>query len=452
MTQPVPTDRPKIQLNILPLEHDDIPKGRSKQPPLKDKYPKIFAQIHPTLNKGININTLTCSSHKKLWWICPLINERCEHHVWLTAVSKRTIGRGCPYCTGHKTCRCQSFVIKYPHLALEFDRELNPGINPETISLGSHISLKWRCRIAQCGHHIWETSPNNRSRGNGCPYCAGHRTCPCDSFIRKYPHLALEFDRELNPGIDPKIISCGSHICLTWRCLKSQCGHHIWSSSVSHRTKGCGCPFCVHVRTCPCDSFLVKYPHLALEFDRELNPGIDPETVAPMANIYLTWRCINAECGHYIWTAILSCRTSRNVGCPKCKSSLLEKAMMQILDQLQVKYKHELSFDECRYDKPLYFDIYLPDYNAIIEGDGLQHFKEVAYFHKGNSTFEKQKTKDGIKNDFCRIKGIHLLRISYSELNNVATHVYNFITAIIAACPTKTRVETFAGREYTPVE
>jgi hypothetical protein len=57
---------------------------------LKDRYPELYKQIHPTKNQNINIDLLTYGSHKKLWWICQ--KAPCDHHIWLAAVKDR--GKG----------------------------------------------------------------------------------------------------------------------------------------------------------------------------------------------------------------------------------------------------------------------------------------------------------------------------------------------------------------------
>lgn len=58
--------------------------------------------------------------------------------------------------------------------------------------------------------------------------------------------------------------------------------------------------------------------------------------------------------------------------------------------------------------KPLFFDFYLPDYNMVIEYDGVQHYKD-----KDEKRLQRQKDKDEIKNQFCRQRKIKMLRIPY---------------------------------------
>ena len=58
------------------------------------------------------------------------------------------------------------------------------------------------------------------------------------------------------------------------------------------------------------------------------------------------------------------------------------------------------------------FDFYLPDYNTVIEYDGIQHYISQEWMG-GEKKFEKQKYHDGLKNTYCNKHRIKLVRISY---------------------------------------
>jgi Zn finger protein HypA/HybF involved in hydrogenase expression len=112
-------------------------------------------------------------------------------------------------------------------------------------------------------------------------------------------------------------------------------------------------------------------------------------------------------------------------GCPKCKSSKGEIAIEQFLKKENIKYKTQYRFKECKNKRALPFDFYLIDYNTCIEFDGKQHFIENCFMRK-NSLKEIQKT-DEIKNAYCKINNIKLLRISYTEFKDIDTIISKFI-------------------------
>jgi hypothetical protein len=56
----------KIQIKLKP----NIQLRKPVSNLLKDRYPHIYQQIHPTKNTNISIDSLTYGSHKTIWWIC----------------------------------------------------------------------------------------------------------------------------------------------------------------------------------------------------------------------------------------------------------------------------------------------------------------------------------------------------------------------------------------------
>lgn len=91
-----------------------------------------------------------------------------------------------------------------------------------------------------------------------------------------------------------------------------------------------------------------------------------------------------------------------------------EKQISEILEKLNIKFKREYKFDNCKNINVLSFDFYLPDYNFCIEYDGKQHYEPNDFFG-GINSFEKIKHNDKIKNEYCKNNNIHLIRIRYDD-------------------------------------
>lgn len=85
-----------------------------------------------------------------------------------------------------------------------------------------------------------------------------------------------------------------------------------------------------------------------------------------------------------------------------------------ILDQLNILYEKEKTFDGLKYKGKLRFDYYLPLYNLCIEFNGAQHYEYVEYFHKDEDDFNEQKLKDYLKSEYCRAHAIHLIELPCS--------------------------------------
>ena len=54
----------------------------------------------------------------------------------------------------------------------------------------------------------------------------------------------------------------------------------------------------------------------------------------------------------------------------------------------------------------------------VIEYDGIQHFKPIGIFG-GEPRFKQQQLNDSLKNQFCKERGIPLIRVPYTE-NNIS--------------------------------
>jgi len=105
-------------------------------------------------------------------------------------------------------------------------------------------------------------------------------------------------------------------------------------------------------------------------------------------------------------------------GCPICRSSKGEILIEKFLNKNNIKYIPEKTFDDCKYKNLLPFDFYLPLYNICVEFDGQQHF-EVVDGWGGKPKLKQIQTNDTIKTNYCLNNGIPLIRIKYTEINNI---------------------------------
>lgn len=107
--------------------------------------------------------------------------------------------------------------------------------------------------------------------------------------------------------------------------------------------------------------------------------------------------------------------------CPKCSMSKGEDMILKILSKNNKQFETQYRIDDCRKVKPLPFDFAIFDNNKLIyliEFDGIQHFKPVKMFD-GEEGFKETKIRDNIKNEYCKNNNIPLLRIPYTQINNI---------------------------------
>jgi len=112
-------------------------------------------------------------------------------------------------------------------------------------------------------------------------------------------------------------------------------------------------------------------------------------------------------------------------GCPKCKTSKGENYIRNILEKNNIKSIEQYTFDKCLSvnNNKLKFDFYLPDFNACIEFDGIQHHQPVDYFG-GDAAYKKQVVNDLIKDQYCDQNDITMIRINqkneiYRRINEI---------------------------------
>ena len=105
-------------------------------------------------------------------------------------------------------------------------------------------------------------------------------------------------------------------------------------------------------------------------------------------------------------------------GCPNCSESKGEKIIAKYLDKNNISYYRQHKFDDCKNIFQLPFDFYIPKYRTCIEFDGKQHY-EPADFLGGIEAFEKLKTNDRIKDDYCEDNFINIIRIRYDQMDKI---------------------------------
>ena len=105
-------------------------------------------------------------------------------------------------------------------------------------------------------------------------------------------------------------------------------------------------------------------------------------------------------------------------GCQKCKVSLGERKTYLFLERNNILYEHNKKFDGCKHIYLLSFDFYISELNLCIEYDDQQYFKPVNHF----GSEENLKTiilRDSIKTNYSKNNNINLLRIPFTEFENI---------------------------------
>lgn len=150
------------------------------------------------------------------------------------------------------------------------------------------------------------------------------------------------------------------------------------------------------------------------EFNGEYEPVDDYINAITKIKVKHICGCIFEVSPHKLFT--------RHTLCPQCNSSKGESKIYSFLVKHNINFKKEYCFEDCKNQKMLPFDfaVFGNDNNlkTLIEYDGEQHFKPIEYFG-GEAGFASTIKRDNIKTNYCKQNNIKLLRIKYTDYENI---------------------------------
>lgn len=243
----------------------------------------------------------------------------------------------------------------------------------------------------------------------GCTYCIGrHKTT--EYFCREV------FD--ISPNIKIKGEYIDAKTPIKCECLIDGT---IWFPTPNALLNGQGCPECGRIAS---NKNSTKTNE---EFVYQLsivNPYIIPLQEYIQAKIPIWVMC--KKCGHK-WQMTPD-QLLHGGCCQKCFATNNEKKLGDILINWGCIVERQKKYDNCRDQLPLPFDIYLPEYNILIEYDGEQHYRPVNFGGIGDEeaieNLKKTQYHDTIKNEYCRQNNIPLIRVPYWEKNNLEEFIF----------------------------
>jgi len=196
--------------------------------------PILASQWHPTKNGSLTPRDVTVGSEKKIWWLCS------KGHEWVSVVYSRNKGIGCPFCAGRRVNDENCLQALNPILAKEWHPTKNGNLTPRNITLHSGLHAWWQCSK----EHEWKMTVNDRSKGHGCPYCAGKKVNKDNCLKTVNPVLAKEWHPTKNGDLQSINVTAYNHKKVWWKCSIG----HEWLAAIRDRSNGTGCPHCYRQR------------------------------------------------------------------------------------------------------------------------------------------------------------------------------------------------------------
>ncbi len=285
-------------------------KGEKKDS-LINKFPELMKEWDYDKNVTINPEAISKGAHISVWWKC----QKCGYS-WKSVVYSRTIGSGCPRCSGRINVKKPAklkigendFETEHPELLKEWDYNKNK-IKPNELTSGSNRKVWWICNL----NHSYEASITNRIKGTGCPYCANKKILKgYNDLATTNPTLAKEWNYNKN-DIRPDEVMNFTKRKVWWICSKG----HEWQADIGSRSSGSGCPICSGRQILSgYNDLATTNPQLLKSWDYEKN-SIHPNEVGKGSHTDIWWKCKN--CGQSYSRKVYQ-QVARNGKCPNCKT------------------------------------------------------------------------------------------------------------------------------------
>ncbi|MFD1445791.1 hypothetical protein [Oceanobacillus profundus] len=326
-----------------------------------------------------------------------LIDFGCGHKPRMVVLKdyKRENGVGCDRCSGHSPEQArEDFFIALEENGHELLSEYVDNLHKVLIDF-------------KCGHKPRMVVPKDYKKENGvrCNRCSRHspEQAKEDFFIalegNGHELLSMYIDNKFKVLIDFK---CGHHPSMTTpkdyknehRCRRCQYENSEWNKIQKEN---------------------------ALKSLMEIVKRNEHELLSKYIGIK-TMILIDFKCGHEpSW--IMPSHYRNGQECQQCSrnDSKGEVRIKYFLEKNKLNFKGQFTFKDLVYIQKLRFDFaVIKDRKPqiLIEYDGEQHFIATE-FMGGEKKLRENQIRDKMKNGYCVKNNIRLIRIKYTDFNNI---------------------------------
>lgn len=289
----------------------------------------------------------------------------------------------------------------------QFKKEFYNLVGDEYEVLGDYVHSKEKIEIKHnvCGH-TFKTTPNmllHKTKPTGCPYCFGNKK-----------KTTKQFKDEVNILVGNEYEVLGDYKT-TQTLIKMKhtiCGS-IFNMRPSNFIQGQRCPECNLNKLKTHQEFLNEVKKLEKKKYVVLDEYVNDSTKI---------KFYHKKCGT---TYSVTPRDFLNGHrCPTCKSR--SRGELRIRDYLvknNIIFKPQYYFNNLKSPKKrlLKFDFAILDKDNklkyLLEFDGSQHF----YSFGNADEFKRIQHYDNLKNEYCKLNKLKLIRISFKQENEIET-------------------------------
>jgi len=330
--------------------------------------------------------------------------NKCEKYFEKKPINFLINKQGCPVCgieerNKKKTNTTEEFIEKaklkfgdrYDYSSVVYEYNKTP--------------VKFKCNK----HNYWfEQKPFNFLQGYGCPICGKEsRKENCIKISKRKTQEEFLKEVEDNKGYDYSLVKYINDKTKV-KIICKNC-NSIFEQKPNNHLNGQGCPYC--------HGGILKTQKKFLEQLKEIHRDCYDCSLVKYVNDKTKVELICNKCYNHFYS--IPTHLLNGSGCPYCKESKGEKAIRLYLEKNNIKFEKYKTYEGLVDIKKLSYDFYLPDYNLLIEYNGIQHYKWTKKFQPTLHSFHKQLHHDWLKRKYSRDNNINLLVIKYTELKQI---------------------------------
>ena len=288
----------------------------------------------------------------------------------------------------------------------EFIRRVKEKQGDNFEILGNYVNRRTKVltRCTKCGFE-WEANPESMwTKKRGCPKCLKCLKKTTETFKKEVFELV---------GGEYEVIGEYVHTHEPILFRHRECGHEFMMEPNSF----------LRGQRCPNERYKKSAKSNSMPEDEMRKKVFDKgkgkyEVVGEYVRASKKTTFLHKECGNTFEMAP-SRFINGGIRCPHCYKSKGEDIIEEYLIKNNFEFKKQYRIKECKNIRSLPFDFAIFDNNklkCLIEYDGAQHFTKK--FGMSEKEFLRTQTNDRIKNDFCKLNNITLIRIKYVRSDN----------------------------------
>lgn len=368
----------------------------------KEKFIEKSIAVHG--KKYIYDNVIYVNNNTYVEIICPI------HGSFMQKPRLHTTGYGCAKCGYIKLSKKIKNRTTKPLHIKEIKKRIKYKFG-DTFDLDEiFYDKKTRSITFECKTHGKMTKKlHNFLKSNGCAKCGNSAKLTTEEFKQICTNLfdgKYSYDKSIYTGNrNSVIITCPIH-----GDFEMQAANHMKKSD---------CPKCAGVHNHSTEEYIEKCNII------HGNKYTYGKTIYTIGDNKVIITC--PEHGDFEQCA--SQHLNNGTGCPKCKESKGERNVRIFLDNNNLPYNQEYTFEDCTDKSYLRYDFYLPTKNILIEYHGQQHYMPVEIFG-GKECFKETQRRDKIKVEYAKDNNINLLVIPYTDYDRIEDILYIYIKNI----------------------